>query len=62
MSLEEYFSDWLKVIDKQELFKVVNTINTLYKTQSCEPSYNNIFRAFNITPYNNLKLIMIGQD
>lgn len=62
MSLEEYFSDWLKVIDKQELFKVVNTINTLYKTQSCEPSYNNIFRAFNITPYNNLKLIMLGAD
>jgi len=62
MTLEEYFGDWLKVIDKQELFKVVNIINNLYKVKSCEPSYNNIFKAFNITPYNNLKLIMLAMD
>ena len=62
MTLEEYFGDWLKVIDKQELFKVISNINTLYKTHSCEPAYNNIFKAFNITPYNNLKLVSIAQD
>lgn len=62
MKLEEYFGDWLKVIDKQELYKVVNNINTLYKTHSCEPAYNNIFRAFHITPYNNLKLVSLAQD
>lgn len=62
MTLEEYFGDWLKVIDKQELLKVVNKVNALYKTQSCEPTYNNIFKAFNITPYNDLKLVMVGQD
>ena len=62
MTLEDYFGDWLRVIDKQELFKVVNEVNTLYKTQSCEPAYKNIFKAFNITPYNDLKLVSIGQD
>ncbi len=62
MTLEEYFGDWLKVIDKQELFKVVNKVNALYKTQSCEPAYNNIFKAFNITPYNDLKLVSLAMD
>lgn len=62
MTVEEYFGDWLKVIDKNELFRVTKQINTLYKTTSCEPAYNNVFRAFNITPYNDLKLISIGQD
>lgn len=62
MTLEEYFGNWLKVIDKQELFKVTKEINSLYKTQQCEPAYNNIFRVFNITPYNELKLIFLAQD
>lgn len=62
MTLEEYFGDWLKVIDKQELFKVVDALNTIYKTKSCEPEYSNIFKAFNITPYNKLKIISLGQD
>jgi uracil-DNA glycosylase len=34
----------------------------LYKTQKCEPAYNNIFRAFNITPYSELCVVSIAQD
>ena len=62
MTIEEYFGDWLRVIDKQELFKVTNKVNELYKTQECEPAYNNIFRAFNITPYSELCVVSIAQD
>jgi uracil-DNA glycosylase len=62
MTLEEYFGDWMKVIDKAELYKVINRINVLYKTQKCEPAYNNIFRAFNITPYSELCVVSIAQD
>ena len=62
MTLEEYFGDWMKVIDKAELYKVINKINVLYKTQKCEPAYNNIFRAFNITPYSELCVVSIAQD
>lgn len=62
MTLEEYFGDWLKVLDKQELFKVTKQINTLYKTHQCEPTYNNIFKVFNVTPYNELCVIFLGQD
>ena len=62
MKLTEYFGDWLKVIDKQELFKVVSKINECYKTSVCEPSYHDIFKVFNITPYNDLSIVMLGQD
>lgn len=62
MTLEEYFGDWLKVIDKQELFKVTKEINTLYKTHQCEPAYNNIFKVFNITPYSELCIVSLSLD
>ena len=62
MTIEEYFGDWLRVIDKQELFKVTNKVNELYKTQECEPAYHNIFKAFNITPYSDLCIVSIAQD
>lgn len=62
MSLEEYFGDWLKVLDKQELYKVTNKVNALYKTKKCEPAYTNIFKVFNITPYSNLCSVFLGQD
>lgn len=62
MTLEEYFGDWMKVIDKAELYKVINRINVLYKTQKCEPAYNNIFRAFNVTLYSELCVVSIAQD
>lgn len=28
MSLEEYFGDWLKVIDKKVLYETINTLNS----------------------------------
>lgn len=62
MTLEEYFGNWLKVIDKTELLRVTKQINILYRTCSCEPAYNNIFKAFHITPYNDLKLVSLAQD
>lgn len=62
MTLEEYFGNWLKVIDKGCLINTTKQINALYKTHSCEPAYNNIFRAFHITPYNELKLVSLAMD
>ena len=62
MTLEEYFGDWMKVIDKEELLKVTKNVNILYKTKKCSPQYKNIFKAFHVTPYNNLHTIMVFQD
>ena len=42
----DYFGDWIKVIDKEELFKVMNTISKLYKTKSICPDKNLVFKAF----------------
>ena len=60
--MNEYFGDWLKVIDKKELLSLIPKIYSLYNTHSCEPDYKNIFKAFNITPYNDLKVISLAQD
>lgn len=62
MTKEEYFKDWLKVIDENILLNVVNQINSLYKIKKCEPSYHDIFKAFHITPYNDLSIIFLLQD
>ena len=62
MTINEYFGDWLKVIDRNELNRVTKTINGLYQTQDVMPEYKNIFKAFHLCPYNNLKIIFIGQD
>ena len=42
MSLEEYFGDWLKVIDKKILYETINILNTTDFSTLC-PIYNNIF-------------------
>ena len=62
MTLEEYFGDWLKVLDTELLLKVTNQINTIYQIHSCEPSYKDIFKAFNITPYSELCVVNLAMD
>lgn len=62
MTINEYFGDWLKVIDVQTLNRALKTVNNLYQTQSVMPEYKNIFRAFHLCPYNDLKIIFLGQD
>ena len=62
MSKEEYFKEWLKVIDENILLNVVNQINSLYKIKKCEPSYHDIFKVFHITPYNDLSIVFLLQD
>lgn len=60
MTLEEYFGNWLKVIDVNELNKIMGVIQRM-KVPIC-PSPMNIFKAFEVCDYNNLKVVFIGQD
>lgn len=62
MTLEEYFGDWIKVIDLSLLNKIVSTLNYLYTNKSIMPSYNNIFKAFTLVSLSNLRVVFIGQD
>ena len=61
MTIEEYFGGWLKVIDNNELIKVINVIKRVEKGRLC-PEYSNIFRAFNLCPYDRCVAVFIGQD
>jgi len=62
MTIEEYFGDWLGVLDKQELNKVIARINLLYKTKSVTPEYKDIFKAFTLCSRHDCKVVFLGQD
>lgn len=62
MTLEEYFGDWMKVIDKLELIKVLNKVGMEYAKKPLCPLQSDVFKAFELCPLRNLKVVMIGQD
>ena len=59
MTVDEYFGDWIKIIDKQELVKVVNKLGQM---TNYTPPMKDIFRAFELCKYNNLKVLFLGYD
>ena len=61
MSLEEYFRDWLKVIDKNELYSAINKINTTDFSTLC-PNYDNIFNCFTACKLHDLKVVILGMS
>lgn len=61
MTAEEYFGDWIKVIDKEELVKIMKWLKTMNPKILC-PAPKNIFRAFRTCPFKECKVIMLGQD
>lgn len=61
MTADEYFGDWMKVIDRDELMKVMRWIQTLDNSNIC-PAKSNIFRAFQLCPLKDCRVIMLGQD
>lgn len=62
MSLEEYFGDWLKVIDVPILNKVVTAVNYQYSLHPVVPEYNDIFKAFTLCSLHDCKIVFLGQD
>jgi uracil-DNA glycosylase len=62
MTKEEYFKNWLKVINLKELEDVTKWCYNNYTSKPICPSYGDIFKAFNLCPYNDLKVVCIGQD
>lgn len=57
---------WKKLIEeesKKEYFKnLKNQVDNFYKEKTIYPSYENIYRAFKLTPLENVKVVLIGQD
>ena len=62
MTVEEYFGDWMKVIDRVELNNIMAKIGQEYKRKPICPAQSDVFRAFELCPLNDLKVVMLGQD
>lgn len=61
MTIEEYFGDWLEVIDKEELVKMSSWVKSQDPNRLC-PAPKNIFRAFRMCSLADCKVVMVGQD
>ena len=59
-------NDWdqiLSVIENSSGFNVfMNKINQLYDKKVVYPEQDNIFKALKLTPYSNVKVVIVGQD
>lgn len=61
MTAEEYFGDWIKVVDKNELVRIMRWLKTVNPDSLC-PQQQNIFKAFRTCPYEDCKVVFLGQD
>lgn len=62
MTLDEYFGDWMKVIDRKELNNVLNKLSMEYKVKPICPNQPDVFRAFELCSLKDLKVVMLGYD
>ena len=62
MTLDEYFGDWMKVIDRTELNNVIAKVGQEYRRKLLCPTQPDVFRAFELCSLNDLKVVMLGQD
>lgn len=58
MTLQEYFKDWLRVIDIKEMMLALSKVDKA----RIEPAFSDIFKAFTLCSFDELKVIMLGQD
>lgn len=61
MKIDEYFGDWMKVLDREETMKIMGWLKTVNPNTLC-PSLPNIFRAFELCSYNKCKVVFVSQD
>lgn len=58
--------EWDKVLKdeyQKDYFKTLrNTIHEEYKLKTIFPKYDDLFTAFNVTAYENIKVVILGQD
>ena len=61
MTIDEYFGDWMKVLDRNETMKIMGWLRTVNKETLC-PNIKDVFKAFKLCPYNKCRVIFVGQD
>ena len=59
-------NDWDDILkdefEKEYFKKIIYEINNEYKTKTIYPQISEIFKAFRLTSYKNLKVVILGQD
>lgn len=59
-------NDWDTILKDMLISKdftiLIEKVNNEYKKHTCYPEYNNIFNALKLTPYNEVKVVILGQD
>lgn len=62
MTIEEYFGGWTKVIDKTELNHALSMLSKEYLSKSVCPNQTDVFKAFKLCPFEDLKVVFLGQN
>ena len=62
MTLDEYFGDWMKVIDRTELNNVMAKVGQEYRRKPICPAQSDVFRAFELCSLNDLKIVMLSME
>lgn len=62
MTLDEYFGDWMKVIDRTELNNVMTKVGQEYRRKLICPAQPDVFKAFRLCSLKDLKIVMLLQD
>ena len=61
MTIDEYFGDWMKVLDRNETMKIMGWLRGINQSTLC-PNIKDVFKAFKLCPYNKCRVIFVGQD
>ena len=63
VSLDASWEEHLRGEIKKPYFtELVKELNSEYENEVCYPSKERIFNAFNLCPFNNVKVVILGQD
>lgn len=64
--LSQLDSSWKQVLksflDAGKLQAIHAWVSREYQQSVCRPIFSEIFTAFNLTPFNNIKVVVVGQD
>lgn len=61
MTIDEYFGDWMRVLDRNETMKIMGWLKNINQSTLC-PNIKDVFKAFKLCPYNNCRVVFVGQD
>ena len=58
----DYFGDWVKVFNKDILYNSLVKLSREYNNKLICTNKINVFKAFKLCPYENCRVVFIGQD